>query len=153
MASCRQGCAPCSVGLARAPSACLGQRTSTERRGADAARPRRAQFYNQIYNRTYGPFNRGSSLPAGANALNYTSPVLSSAIIPVAPNTQYFYQVSDSAGVCTGIVYNFWSAPGAHTKSSTNHTYPTRSATSQASAPVRSAASGARPVRGPRRAA
>ena len=79
-----------------------------------APRPRCAQFYNQIYNRTYGPFNRGSSLPAGANALNYTSPVLSSAIIPVAPNTQYFYQVSDSAGVCTGIVYNFWSAPGAH---------------------------------------
>ena len=63
------------------------------------------------------------------NALNYTSPIISSAIIPVAPNTQYFYQVSDTAGVCTGIVYSFWSAPGAHPEPPTRCTNPRRSAT------------------------
>ena len=70
------------------------------------------QIYNQIYNGTYRPFNLGTS-SAPPNALNYTSPVLSSAIITVTANTQYFYQVSDANGVCTGPVYSFVSAPGA----------------------------------------
>ena len=77
--------------------------------------PWRAQIYNQIYNRTLPAFNGGSSAPLKANALNYTSPVLSSAIISVVANTQYFYQVSDSAGICTGPIYSFVSAPGAQT--------------------------------------
>ena len=39
--------------------------------------------------------------------------MLSSAVISVVANTQYFYQVSDSNGICTGPIYSFVSAPGA----------------------------------------
>ena len=69
-----------------------------------------AQIYNQIYNATYSAFRQGTSPPP----LNYSSPVLSHAVIPsLAFSTRYYYQVSNSAGACTGPVYNFTSPPGA----------------------------------------
>ncbi|KAK9830602.1 hypothetical protein WJX81_003718 [Elliptochloris bilobata] len=69
------------------------------------------EFYNQIYNSTYRAFLQGTNPPPE----NYSSPVLSSAVIPVSANTQYYYQVTDANGVYTGPVYSFWSAPGAAT--------------------------------------
>ena len=75
----------------------------------DAPRARRRQIYNQIYNTTYSAFRQGTNPPP----LNYSSPVLSHAVIQVSFSTRYFYQVSDANGVCTGPVYNFVSPPGA----------------------------------------
>ena len=74
-----------------------------------------AQIYNQIYNSTYSAFNDGRNLTQlPPTALNYSSPVLSSAVLPtIAYNTEYFYQVSDANGVFTGEVFSFISAPGA----------------------------------------
>ena len=67
------------------------------------------QIYNQIYNTTFGAFTKGTSPPP----LNYSSPVLCSAVLPVQYSTQYFYQVSDANGVYSATVYSFTSAPGA----------------------------------------
>ncbi len=67
------------------------------------------QIYNQIYNTSYRAFIQGTSPPP----LNYSSPVLCSAVLPVQYNTQYFYQVSDANGVYSATVYSFISAPGA----------------------------------------
>ena len=67
------------------------------------------QIYNQIYNTSYRAFTQGTSPPP----LNYSSPVLCSAVLPVQYNTQYFYQVSDANGVYSATVYSFVSAPGA----------------------------------------
>ncbi|KAK9824390.1 hypothetical protein WJX72_009944 [[Myrmecia] bisecta] len=63
-----------------------------------------AEVYNQIYD---------DKVPAGATALNYTSPVLHNAVLAnLQPATRYFYTVGD--GNVTSQVFNFTSlqAPG-----------------------------------------
>jgi len=57
--------------------------------------------YNQIYNTTV-PGNGGTT------ALNYTSPILHTAVLTsLAPNTKYYYQVGD--GTTFSSTFNFTS--------------------------------------------
>ena len=93
-----------AAALAHPPTALTRRRAR-----ADAHRARRRQIYNQIYNATYSGFRQGTNPPP----LNYSSPVLSHAVIQVSFSTRSFYQVSDANGVCTGPVYNFVSPPRA----------------------------------------
>ena len=73
------------------------------------------QVYNQIYNLTVA----GNG---GATSLNYTSPILHTAVLTnLIPGTQYFYQVGD--GTTFSSTFNF-TALAAPSKLASNPSNP-----------------------------